>query len=44
MELDGTVAVVVGASRGVGKYFALALAQAGANVVVSARSESQGRL
>ena len=37
-RLDGTVAVVTGASRGVGKGIALALGEAGAEVWVTGRS------
>jgi NAD(P)-dependent dehydrogenase (short-subunit alcohol dehydrogenase family) len=37
LELDGKVAVVVGGSSGIGKTIALGLAQAGADVVSSAR-------
>jgi NAD(P)-dependent dehydrogenase (short-subunit alcohol dehydrogenase family) len=37
LDLDGKVAVVVGGSSGIGKTIALGLAQAGANVVASAR-------
>jgi NAD(P)-dependent dehydrogenase (short-subunit alcohol dehydrogenase family) len=37
LELDGKVAVVVGGSSGIGKTLALGLAQAGADVVASAR-------
>ena len=37
LDLEGKVAVVVGGSSGIGKTIALGLAQAGANVVPSAR-------
>ena len=37
LDLDGKVAVVVGGSSGIGKIIALGLAQAGADVVASAR-------
>jgi NAD(P)-dependent dehydrogenase (short-subunit alcohol dehydrogenase family) len=37
LDLDGKAAVVVGGSSGIGKTLALGLAQAGANVVASAR-------
>ncbi|BCX46883.1 2-deoxy-D-gluconate 3-dehydrogenase [Haloferula helveola] len=37
-DLTGKVALVTGASRGLGKGFALALARAGADVVVTARN------
>lgn len=36
-SLDGKVAIITGASRGIGRAIALRLAQAGANVVVSSR-------
>ena len=36
-RLDGKVAIITGASKGIGKYIALALAQQGATVVVSSR-------
>jgi NAD(P)-dependent dehydrogenase (short-subunit alcohol dehydrogenase family) len=39
MELSGKVAIVTGASRGLGKIYASALAQAGAAVAVTARME-----
>lgn len=39
MHLNGKVAIVTGASRGLGKAIAIALADAGAKVVVAARSE-----
>ncbi len=40
-RLDGQVAVVTGAGRGIGAATALALAEVGADVVISARTRSQ---
>ena len=39
MKLQDKVAIVTGASRGIGKAIALGLAREGANIVVSARTE-----
>lgn len=41
MKLEGKVAIVTGASRGIGKAIALALAREGADVVVAARTEEE---
>ncbi len=38
MQLQGRIAIVTGASQGIGRAIALAFAAAGANVVVTARS------
>lgn len=38
MTLEGKIALVTGASRGLGKWISLGLAHAGADVVVTARS------
>ena len=40
-NLNGKVAVVTGASRGIGKAIALELADAGANVVLAARTREK---
>jgi len=40
-SLKGKVALVTGASGGLGRYFAMTLAKAGANVVVAARREEK---
>jgi NAD(P)-dependent dehydrogenase (short-subunit alcohol dehydrogenase family) len=41
LTLDGKVAIVTGAGRGLGRQMALALAKAGANVVAAARTQEQ---
>lgn len=38
-DLTGKVAIVTGASKGIGEYMAMAFAQAGASVVVSSRKQ-----
>ncbi|MHB8573169.1 MAG: SDR family NAD(P)-dependent oxidoreductase [Candidatus Dormibacteria bacterium] len=43
MELNGRVALVTGASRGLGQHIARALSRAGARVAVTARSEQELR-
>ncbi|HPC93539.1 MAG TPA: glucose 1-dehydrogenase [Sedimentisphaerales bacterium] len=40
-DLSGKVAVVTGASRGLGQYFGRALAQAGADLVITSRDTSR---
>lgn len=42
VKLDGKVGIVTGSSRGIGKAVALALAEAGATVVVAARTMEEG--
>jgi NAD(P)-dependent dehydrogenase (short-subunit alcohol dehydrogenase family) len=42
MELEAKTAIVTGAARGIGRYFALALAEAGAAVVVAGRDTEPG--
>lgn len=44
VELNGQVALVTGASRGIGKGIALALAAAGATVYITGRSTEPGEL
>ncbi len=41
-KLDGRVAVITGASRGIGRDMAVVFAREGAKVVVSARTENEG--
>ncbi len=41
MKLDGKVAIVTGASRGLGKAIAIGLAREGASVTVAARTEKE---
>ncbi len=41
MSLEGRIAVITGASQGIGKACALALAQAGADVALASRSEEK---
>ena len=42
MKLKDKVAIVTGASRGIGKAIAISLATEGANVVIAARTEQEG--
>ncbi len=44
MKLKGKVAIITGASRGLGKAFALDFSKEGADVVVAARTEVEGKL
>jgi NAD(P)-dependent dehydrogenase (short-subunit alcohol dehydrogenase family) len=41
VRLDGQTAIVTGAGRGLGRAYAIALAAAGAHVVITARSEAE---
>ena len=43
MRLKGRVAIVTGASRGLGKAMAVGLAREGAAIVVAARTETEGK-
>lgn len=42
-KLEGNVAIITGASRGVGEYMAIEFAKEGCNVVVAARTEAAGQ-
>ena len=42
-NLEGKVAIITGASRGVGEYMAVEFAKEGCNVVVAARTEAEGQ-
>ena len=42
-RLDGKVAIVTGASSGLGAAFAIGLAEAGADVAICARDRAAGR-
>lgn len=44
MRLKGKVAIITGASRGLGRDFALDFVKEGAGVVVAARTETEGKL
>src|SRR5689334_17723864 len=41
LRLDGKIAIVTGAGRGLGREMALALADAGANIIAAARTQAQ---
>lgn len=44
MELEGKCAIVTGSSRGIGKAIATVLAQAGASVIVTARTKTEPKV
>lgn len=44
MTLEGKVAIITGASRGLGNAFAIDLAKEGANIVIAARTETESKL
>ncbi|HCK74099.1 MAG TPA: hypothetical protein DHW19_03940, partial [Acidimicrobiaceae bacterium] len=41
MRVDGQIALVTGAGRGIGKACAVALAEAGADLVLMSRTDSE---
>jgi 3-oxoacyl-[acyl-carrier protein] reductase len=43
MNLSGQTAIITGGGRGLGRAFAIALADAGVHVVITARSENELR-
>lgn len=44
MKLSGKVAIVTGSSRGLGRAIAVGFAREGADIVIAARSETEGKL
>jgi len=44
VKLEGKVAFITGSSRGLGKAFALSFAREGSDVVIAARTETEGKL
>jgi NAD(P)-dependent dehydrogenase (short-subunit alcohol dehydrogenase family) len=44
MKLEGKVAIITGASRGLGKAFAIDFAKEGADVAVAARTTTEGKI